>query len=413
MSKSYFSLGLMSGTSGDGVDASIIQSDGDTKHKVVLDKYFEYSQNIYNNIHALKDKINDSKDLNKLAKEIKLLEKEITLFHTNAVNEIIKEIKSNIDFVGFHGQTIFHNAKEKISKQLGDGKLLSKLTKKTVICDFRQNDLLNGGHGAPLTPIFHKLLKKKFKIKELRFVNIGGIVNMTRLWKDDNMSGTDIGPGMCLIDRWVRQKLKKNYDENGIIAKSGKVNKISLDQLLKNFYEKKIILGKGSIQTYDTKNFDKSGIIAKSGKINKIALNQLLENFYEKENILGTGSIKSFDTKYFDFSFVKDLSLEDGAATLTEFTARIIISALKATNYNKKKIILCGGGRKNNFLVKKLKEENNVIKLIDEYGVDGDFIESQAFAYLAIRSYINLPISFPETTGAGKPCTGGVIIKNF
>ena len=369
MSKSYCSLGLMSGTSADGVDASIIQSNGDTKYKVILDKYFKYDQNIYESIHNLKEKINDSNDLNNLSKKIQVIEKKITLFHAYVVNEIIKESKLSIDFVGFHGQTIFHNAKEKISKQLGDGKLLSKLTKKTVIYDFRQNDLKNGGHGAPLTPIFHKLLKTKFKFKEVTFVNIGGIVNTTTLWNDNNMSGTDIGPGMCLIDRWVRQESKKN--------------------------------------------FDKSGIIAKSGKVNKIALNQLLENFYEKENILGTGSIKSFDTKYFDFSFIKGISLKDGTATLTEFTARIIIFALKATNHNKKKIILCGGGRKNNFLVKKLKEEKYVIKLIDEYGVDGDFIESQAFAYLAIRSYLNLPISFPSTTGVSKPCTGGIIINNF
>ena len=262
--KSYCSLGLMSGTSADGVDASIIQSDGDTEYKVILDKYFKYGQNIYENIHNLKEKINNSRDLKNLSKKIQPIEKEITLFHANVVNEIVKESKSNIDFVGFHGQTIFHNAKEKISKQLGDGKLLSKLTQKTIIYDFRQNDLKNGGHGAPLTPIFHKLLKTKFKIKEVTFVNIGGIVNTTTLWNNDNMSGTDIGPGMCLIDRWVRQKLKKNYDENGIIAKSGKVNKIALDQLL--------------------------------------------ENFYEKENISSTGPIQSFDTKYFDFSFVKDLS---------------------------------------------------------------------------------------------------------
>ena len=291
--KSYCSLGLMSGTSADGVDASIIQSDGDTEYKVILEKYFKYGQNIYENIHNLKEKINNSKDLVNLSKKIQPIEKEITLFHANAVNEIVKESQSNIYFVGFHGQTIFHNAKEKISKQLGDGKLLSKLTKKTVIYDFRQNDLKNGGHGAPLTPIFHKLLKTKFKIKEVTFVNIGGIVNTTTLWNDDNMSGTDIGPGMCLIDRWVRHKSKKNYDENGIIAKSGKVNKKALDQLL--------------------------------------------NNFYEKENILSTALIQSFDTKYFDFSFVKGLSLKDGTATLTEFTARIIIFALKATNHNKKK----------------------------------------------------------------------------
>ena len=368
MSKSYYSLGLMSGTSGDGVDASIIQSDGDTEYKVILDKYFKYTQNIYDNIHTLKDKINDIKDLQNLSKKIQLLEKEITLFHVKAVKEIIKDSKLNIDFIGFHGQTIFHNAEEKISKQLGDGKLLATLAKKTVIYDFRQNDLKNGGHGAPLTPIFHKLLKTKFKIKDVTFINIGGIVNITTLLNGDNMSGTDIGPGMCLIDRWLRQKVKKNYDENGTIARSGNVNKKSLEQLLKNFYEKKNTLTKEPIQ--------------------------------------------SFDTKYFDFSFVKNLSLEDGAATLTEFTTQIIISAIKAKDRNKEKIILCGGGRKNNFLVEKLRDENIPLKLIDEYGVDGDFVESQAFAYLSIRSYLKLPISFPETTGVNKPCTGGVIVKN-
>ena len=368
MRKFFFSLGLMSGTSGDGVDASIIQSDGDTEYKVILDKYFKYTQNIYNNIHTLKDEINDSRDLLNLSKKIQLLEKEVTLFHVNVVNEIIKESKLNIDFIGFHGQTIFHNAKEKISKQLGDGKLLATLTKKTVIYDFRQNDLKNGGHGAPLTPIFHKLLKKNFKIKNVTFVNIGGIVNITTLLNEDNMTGTDIGPGMCLIDRWVRQKVKKNYDKDGMIAKSGNVNKESLELLLKNFYK--------------------------------------------KENTLTKGPIQSFDTKYFDFSFVKHLSLEDGASTLTEFTSQIIISVIKSKNFDKEEIILCGGGRKNNFLVGRLKEKNIPLKLIDEYGVDGDFVESQAFAYLAIRSYLKLPISFPKTTGVDKPCTGGVIVRN-
>ena len=117
------------------------------------------------------------------------------------------------------------------------------------------------------------------------------------------------------------------------------------------------------------------------------------------------------DTKYFDFSFSENISTEDGVATLTEFTAQIINSALKKMNNGKEKIILCGGGRKNNFLVEKLKKKTGLIKLIDDYDVNGDFVESQAFAYLAIRSYLKLPISFPETTGVNKPSTGGVIIK--
>ena len=367
MGKFYCSLGLMSGTSADGVDASIIQSDGDTKYKVILDEYFEYDKNIYDNIHNLKEEINYSKDLKNLIKKIKPIEKQITLFHANIVNKIIKKTKSKIDFIGFHGQTIFHNAKEKISKQLGNGKLLSKMTKKTVIYNFRQNDLKNGGHGAPLTPIFHKVLKKIFKLNEVIFVNIGGITNITILSENDTMSGTDIGPGMCLIDRWIRQNTNKNYDKNGSVAKAG--------------------------------------------NINNIVLKKLLKNFYKKEKTLNKSFIQSFDTKYFDFSFVSGLSLKDGAATLTEFTAQIIISALISADHNNKKIILCGGGRKNNFLVKKIKKKK-IIKLIDEYGVDGDFVESQAFAYLAIRSYLKKFISLPETTGVKMPCLGGVMIKN-
>ena len=144
------------------------------------------------------------------------------------------------------------------------------------------------------------------------------------------------------------------------------------------------------------------------GKVMNRNLDRLLYN--KKESILNSRRDHSFDTKYFNFSFVKDLSFEDGVATLTAFTAKIIISAIKTLN-NPEKIILCGGGRKNNFLVEKLKEENNFVKLIDEYNIDGDFIESQAFAYLAIRSYLNLPISFPQTTGVNKPCTGGIVVK--
>ena len=303
-----------------------------------------------------------------MKKKIKLIEKEITLFHAKAVNEILKKSKVNIDFIGFHGQTIFHNAREKISKQLGDGKLLSKLTKKTVIYNFRQNDLKHGGHGAPLTPIFHKLLKTKFKIKYAAFVNIGGIVNITSIWDDDYMSGTDVGPGMCLIDQWIRQNSKKRFDEKGKIAKSGNVNEKVLDQLI--------------------------------------------QNFHKKESILDTGPVQSFDIKDFDLSDVKGLSLKDGAATLTALTIHIMWPILSLTKKYEETIILCGGGRKNNFLFEELKSNKTPIKLIDEFGIDGDFIESQAFAYLAIRSYLKIPISFPSTTGVSKPCTGGVVVKN-
>ena len=366
MSKSYYSLGLMSGTSMDGVDASVISSDGELKYKVITNKYFQYNENLYGKLTRLKDRINTSKDLKILSNDLKFVEKEITTFHAEAVNEMIKESSVNINFIGFHGQTIFHSPNEKISKQLGDGKLLSKLTKKTVVYDFRQNDLNNGGQGAPLSPVFHMLLKNKYKLKlPLVILNLGGIANVTGIDSEGHMYSQDIGPGNCLIDQWIRQNSKRKYDSKGEIAKSGKINKIILNQALKNF-------------SYNN-------------------------------------SLKSYDIKDFDIYFVRGLSLEDGAATLTEYTSKILQEHFKMSfNGTNKNILVAGGGRKNKLLLKSIEEKINIpINLIDDFGIDGDFVESQAFAYLAIRSYLKLPISFPETTGCSKPCTGGVLIKNF
>jgi len=362
MSKFYNSLGLMSGTSMDGVDASIIQSDGEKKYKVIIDKYFEYPKILFENLTKLRDKIKSAEDLKKLSKEVNNIEKEITVFHANAVNEILKKTKINIDFVGFHGQTIFHNVKEKISKQLGDGKLLSKLTKKTVVYNFRKNDLVNGGEGAPLAPVFHKLLVEQNKIKApVMILNIGGIANVTSISNNFEISSLDIGPGNCLIDKWIRLKSDKKYDDKGLIARSGTVDKFILNQSLDNFYNNEI------------------------------------------------SKKKSYDTNDFDLSFARGLALENGAATLTEFTADICSKKLANSN-----IYVLGGGRKNTFLIESIEKKMHCkIKLIDIIGIDGDFIESQAFAYLAIRSYLKLPISFPDTTGVSKPCTGGVIINNY
>ena len=375
MNKSYYSLGLMSGTSMDGVDASLIKSDGLSKYNTISNKYFEYDKNLYQNLTNIRDKISNSKDLEILSNDLKSIEKEITLFHAKVVNEITKESTFEIDFVGFHGQTIFHNADEKISRQLGDGKLLSQLTKKTVIYNFRQNDLNNGGEGAPLSPIFHQLIVKENKIDlPVCVLNIGGIANITAIGSNEpkDLKSYDIGPGNCLIDEWIRKKTKKKYDDNGQTAKTGKTSEIILNQALDNFNNRK----------------------------NKDSL--------------------SFDTKDFDLNFVRGLSLEDGAATLTDFSGRIVgaalFSLLSRVSDKLWKVLVCGGGRKNTTLMNRIKKrtlKNLVLQSIDDYGIDGDFVESQAFAYLAIRSYLKLPISFPETTGCSKPCTGGVIIKNF
>ena len=163
MGKIFTALGLMSGTSGDGVDASIISSDGINQYNEILNQYYKYDQKIYENIHYIKSKILKREDLKKNLNEINTLEKEITLFHAKVVDKILQLIDKKIDFIGFHGQTIYHNSLEKISKQIGNANLLSQLTKKVVIYNFRQNDIENGGEGAPLAPVFHKHIIEKKK----------------------------------------------------------------------------------------------------------------------------------------------------------------------------------------------------------------------------------------------------------
>ena len=379
MEKLFTAIGLMSGTSGDGVDASIIKTDGNDKFEHISNHYFEYPGEIFDKFHNLVSRIQYKDDLQKNAKDINELERETTLFNAKVVNKILRNYSQSIDLIGYHGQTIFHDAKKKITKQIGNANLLSNLTHQKVIFNFRENDINNGGQGAPLTPIFHKMLSNKFNLNPSIFINIGGITNATKIQNSDKIFATDIGPGMCLIDKWIRKKTRKKFDNNGDIAYLGKVN-MNLDYELENFFYS--------------------------------------ENKNSKHN-----SIKSFSTNDFEINFVRGLSLEDGAATLSQYTVEVISDYIKNAilNYEDEKfnpnIILCGGGRKNKYIInnleKKLEElnlfdkEKNKIKLVDNFGIDGDFVESQAFAYLSVRSLLELPITFPNTTGCIKPITGG------
>ena len=379
--KLYTAIGLMSGTSMDGVDASLIRSNGIDEFTNILDKYYEYDDNLHQGLIDLRNLILVDEDLRKYSNRLSELEREITIFHSKVVNEISLKYNDEIDFIGFHGQTIFHNPEKKITKQLGEGNLLSQLVNKRVIYDFRQKDLKNNGQGAPLTPIFHHLLSqninKKYKIEfPVCFINIGGISNITKISKkneavEENLEAFDLGPGNCLIDEWIRKNSNKNFDLGGSIAKSGKINQLILNQIIDNF----------KIESYE----------------------------------------KSLDIKDFDISFARGLSLEDGCATITNFTAYLIAKGIEHSNLNGTKPIkylVCGGGRKNSFLIQNIKDylsnnKNISLDTIDKYSYDGDYVESQAFGYLAIRSFLNLPISFPKTTGCKTPTVGGKLVKNF
>lgn len=373
--KEFTAIGLMSGTSMDGVDLSIIKSDGNDEFTSILDNYHEFNEELQENLINLRKKVRTTNDLNNYSKDLKNLEREITLFHSKIINEIINEYNDEVDLIGFHGQTIFHKPEEQISIQLGDGKLLSQLTKKIVINDFRAKDLINGGQGAPLTPIFHKLVSKKIYQKNkielpINFINIGGITNLTHVAKS-NLYACDIGPGNCLIDEWIRNNSKKKFDENGNIAKTGKINDLILNQAIDNF----------SFNSYD----------------------------------------RSLDINDFDSSFARGLSLEDGCATITNFSAYLISKGIEHQIEKTKSIsgtyLVCGGGRKNNQLIENinhyLADKKIKLKNIDNFGFKGDYIESQTFAYLGVRSYLELPLSFPETTRCKFPTTGGTLNKNF
>ena len=258
---------------------------------------------------------------------------------------------------------------------MGDAKLLRQLIKKDIVYNFRKNDLLNGGEGAPLVPVFHQLIVSQNKIKiPACILNIGGISNITII-KDarENLKifSKDLGPGNCLIDLWVRKNSIKKFDEEGKLALAGDRNEIIFEQAQELY----------------------------SNRLNK--------------------SKKSFDISDFDISFARGMTLEEGSRTLTDFTASVIAESLidytKSLKIKINDVLLCGGGRKNKFLIKKIKEnispKLNLIN-IDDYNMNGDFIESQAFAFLAIRHMEKLPSTFPNTTGCKKPSISGDLLNN-
>ena len=165
MGKNFYALGLMSGTSMDGIDASIISSNGIDDFEIMQNKYYKYDDKFINKLSNLKNKIDKLDDFKSHFNDLKSIEKEITILHAKFTNDILMKFKHKIDLVGFHGQTIYHNPDEKISKQLGDGKLLSQLIKKKVVYNFRENDIKSNGNGAPLAPIYHYAIAKKMNIK--------------------------------------------------------------------------------------------------------------------------------------------------------------------------------------------------------------------------------------------------------
>ncbi len=363
MKKFYTTLGTMSGTSFDGIDLSIIRTNGKQLVSLEKDYYYPFDQKTKLLLKRFKKKI-DSFNSNQISssKSFKNLSRIITMIHAKAITQMISIYKKKIDIIGFHGITVFHNPKKKISLQLGNPDLLKQILKIDVAFNFRKNDINHGGQGAPLVPVYHKVLKKNINEKKpCLFINIGGISNFTYLSKN-SIYASDIGPGNCLLDEWIFNNTGKNFDKNGSVSKKGKPD-----------------------------------------------LNWI-NNFIDRLEYLKNNN-NSFDTGDFNISELRGYNLSNGAATLSYLTAYLILNTIK--KYKKiNSVYFGGGGRKNLFLMSIIKRNAKVSIIdLDVKKINGDFIESQAFAYLAVRSLLKLPISFKTTTGVSKNISGGEIYK--
>ena len=352
MSKILTSLGLMSGTSLDGIDAAIIKTDGEEIHRTEHFLTIPYEDSLREKLFSVI----------KTQKNIEEVEKLLTEAHADAVKALLEKAglsKDDIDVIGFHGQTIDHQPDKGITKQIGDGKLLAELTGINVVNDFRSADVKDGGQGAPLAPLYHQAILKE-EAKPIAVLNIGGVANVTYVGRDE-LIAFDTGTGNAMLNDWVKKHTGDEFDEDGKYAAQGTVNQEVIKKLLKHPY-----FSKEPPKSLDRNDF-------------------------------------SIDT------LPEDISLEDGAATIVDFMVKSIIRSCQYYPEKPKKWYVCGGGRHNKLIMEKLSENLEDVQKIESLGLNGDAIEAEAFAFLAVRSLNKMPITLATTTGVKTPsATGGV-----
>lgn len=363
--RSLWALGLMSGTSADGIDAALLQTDGIHIHAFGPTHFVPYSQSLKRKILTAYSGLSESEEGS--------LARALTEQHAEVVWNLLTKANMrpiDVDLIGFHGQTLFHRPprfKEERGEThtIGDGHLLAALTGIAVIDQFRLNDMAHGGQGAPLVPIFHQALGKDLP-KPLVILNLGGVANITWIGARENeLLAFDTGPGNGLIDDWVRENTDLPWDEGGKIAAGGQVNHELLTHWLSHSY------------------------------------------FTQKPP-------KSLDRKTFHSCLedVLSLSFADGVATLTALTAASLEKALDHLPEKPCRWVVAGGGAHNATLLKMIEEKlKTPIQKANALGWAGDALEAQAFAFLAVRAFRNLPLTFPGTTSVPYPLSGGRICK--
>lgn len=358
-------IGLMSGTSLDGIDAALIRTGGEGRVDILGSLTIPYDMEFQQRLRAAIAGTVDA-----------TLEKDLTEKHAEAVKALLTQEQreaEQVNVIGFHGQTTMHKPHEGITVQMGDGALLAKLTGIDVVNDFRSNDVKLGGQGAPLVPIYHQALMRH-QSKPVAVLNIGGVANVTWIGEhEDDLLAFDTGPGNALINDWVHQHTGKNCDMDGLIASRGEVDKAQLQQLLSHPY----------FSQMPPKSLDR----------NSFATSLNSQSFYPPPQAGG-------------------ISVQDGAATLTAFTAASVVKAAEFFPKPVKSWFVCGGGRHNKTLMGMVQRQLNVpVHTIDTLDINGDTLEAEAFAYLAVRSLRGLPLSFPKTTGVSHAAIGGVFYR--
>lgn len=360
MSKLTTAIGLMSGTSLDGIDVALIRTDGEDIVERGPSQTYAYSDEQRKFLRAA---LVEAKNLTRRDERPSALAKAeaaLTDWHVQAVESFLKANPATIDVIGFHGQTVIHRPEIKLTVQLGDGNALAKRLGVSVVYDMRAADVAAGGQGAPFVPVYHCALAASMLERPIVFVNIGGVANITWIGPHGEMSAFDTGPGNALIDDWALKHTGVARDVGGALAKSGIPNEAIIKQFLGHPFFK-------------------------------------------------LSPPKSLDRNSFSAIAMDELSPRDGAATLVETTARSIAMAVDWLPEPPRAWIVCGGGRHNPAIMSALRRRLPNVQAAEAHGFNGDSIEAEAWAYLAVRSQKKLPLSFPMTTRVSRPMTGGVL----
>ncbi|EQA96804.1 anhydro-N-acetylmuramic acid kinase [Sphingobium baderi] len=357
-------IGLMSGTSRDGIDAALIETDGEGAVRPLAFHAMPYGEGFRLRLAEACQRAM-AMDAPGFEPLIRSVEEELTELHVEAVADLLGRsghVVGDVGVIGFHGHTVAHRPERRWTWQIGDGAALAGAFGIDVVADLRSADVEAGGQGAPLLPIYHRALAHELA-KPVAVLNLGGVANITAIGPDGELVAFDTGMASGLIDNWMQTHGAAAYDAGGAVAAKGRVDEARLAEMLADPW-------------------------------------------------FAAPPPKSIDREAFSIAAVRGLELEDGAATLTAFSAAAVARGVEHLGARPERIYVAGGGRHNATLMTMLAQRTGAeVRPVDELGWDGDALEAQGFAYMAVRSVKGLPISFPGTTGAPEPMTGGRLFR--